>query len=528
MSTEQRFQDSAEYELLEPYMGDDGLVAGYRIERLLHKDPWRHTLYEATNRERRRVMFKLLHPRHAESRREARRLDQKIRQRAAITHPHLVPIYDWGKVGDQYYVVTPLRPGPSLAELMAGGLDEAASLRLLAQLADALETAHEAGLVHRELAPENVLVRAHGDGHVLLGDFGIANPEWGSGLIDLSEPTAYVSPERLRDEPLTPQSNVYSLACILVECLTGSPPYSAELPGAVAYAHVGEDPPVLSERRADLPRELDDVVAAAMAKDPERRTRSPRRLIAAAADALGLEVPAATGPGPDGRAAHESQPVNGNHLNGGADAPSRLKGVRPSDLARSMPGLPGVGERIHELRHRVAAEAGRLRLAAEAALRRRQVGRALVLLVVGVGMLGFLLGRSGDDGRVTESAAPDRAELRRAAALRQVDRALDGLDVRRAVQRRRLATASSLRGQAQAAAELANAYRAVAQELLPSRSPGSARVALALREAGTAYALLATAARRGDRRGYPTASADVRRSEGELQAAITSLNDGRR
>lgn len=221
----QRFRDSEEYEVLAPHADDEDLIAGYRIEGLLSRDPWRHTTYEASTPAGRRVAFKLVDLRSGDRRREAKRFQRRIRARAAIEHPHLLPIFDWGRLDDQCYVAMGLCKAPTLADMLkAGPIKVKSSLRLLAQLADALETAHERGLIHRELAPENVLVQPSGGGHVLLGDFGAANPERPSGLlVDLAEHTDYVPPEKLRDEPLTPASNVYSLACILVECLTGSP-----------------------------------------------------------------------------------------------------------------------------------------------------------------------------------------------------------------------------------------------------------------------------------------------------------------
>lgn len=113
---------------------------------------------------------------------------------------------------------------------------------------------------------------------------------------------AYMSPEEIREELLVPQSNVYALACILVECLTGSPPYASEHRLGVAYAHILQPPPRLTERRPDLPPAIDGVLATAMAKDPDDRLYSPSELVRAAAEALGLGLPGPGGPiGPPGR-----------------------------------------------------------------------------------------------------------------------------------------------------------------------------------------------------------------------------------
>ena len=510
MDVEQRFRDSDEYELLEPYLDNRGLIAGYTVERLLQRDPWRHTTYVARARDGGPVALKLLHPRSGESRRAARGFQRRLRQRASIEHPNLLPILDWGKVRGQYYLATPLCEEPTLADLLrAGGLKGKGCLRLLAQLADALESAHECGLVHRELAPENVFVAARGGGHVLLDDFGVANPEWGSGLLDLAESTAYLSPEKLRDEPLTPESNVYSLACILVECLTGSPPYTSELPGAVAYAHVAEPPPRLSERSPDLPVALDDVVAGAMAKDPAERLGSARRLVADAALTLGLEPRA---PAVQREVRWPPVPTaSGN----GASGERRL----------ALPTLPP----LQDIRHAGwALRKARQRLPAWSL----DNGRAIALAAVIAGVLGYILASPGtDEQSSTRTAAADAARLRvereRAALLRKTDVALTRLDARRARARRRLATARTARGQAAEAASLASDYRDAAR-VLPSELRAAARVTPALITAARAYERLAAAARRRDRSGYAAASTAVRRSEGDLQQAIARLSDARR
>ena len=512
MGVEQRFRDSDEYEPLEPYLDNRGLVAGYSVERFLHRDPWRYTTYVARAPDGTPVALKLLHARSGESRRAARDFQRCVRQRASIEHPHLLPILDWGKLGDRYYLATALCEEATLADLLEiGGLKANGCLRLLAQLADALETAHECGLVHRELAPENVFVAARGGGHVLLDDFGVANQEWGTGLLGLAESSAYLSPEMLRDEPLTPESNVYSLTCILVECLTGSPPYTSELAGGVAYAHVAEPPPRLSERSCELPEALDDVVAAGMAKDPAERLRSARRLIAEAARSLGFETPAPLLQRQDPRSRGETASRNG------------ASGERGLAL-RSVPGLQHAlhpGRPLRRARRALPAWGSRNgRLA------------TLAAVIVGAGGLGYVLGGFGVDERpssrtVAADAARLRVERERATLLRKTDVVLTRLDTRRAVARRRLATARTVRGQAAEAASLASDYRDAAR-MLPREFRSAAGVVSALNTAGRAYDRLAAAARRRDRGGYAAAGAAVRSSEGHLQQAIVRLGDARR
>jgi len=490
----QRFRESDDLQLLEQYVDSEGLVAGYRVERLLYRDPWRHTTYEASTRDGRAVALKLLHPRVGETRRAAKRFQHRVLQRASIEHPNLLPIVDWGKLGDQYYLATVLCQEPTLAELLkTGGLNVNGCLRLLGQLADALETAHERGLVHCELAPENVFVAPRGGGHVLLGDFGVADPEWRTGLLDLSETAAYLPPEKVRDEPLTPESNVYSLACILVECLTGSPPYASEYPGVVAYAHTAEAPPRISERRSELPGAIDELVAAAMAQDPDKRLGSARRLVATAAESLGVEAPAPLVHDAHQTSRPESVAGDGSSADGA--------------LAPSARGAPKLSARRHH---------------------RNVVALALAIGAAAAGVLGFTVARSTDDGSPTgRSNRVDSARLEahreRTAALRATGVALERLDARRASARVRLAAARTRPAQVAVTVRLVKAYGAAARAV-PTGFRDTARIASTLTDARQAYRRLGAAARRGSRRSYAIAGRAVRRRERDLQQAIARLN----
>lgn len=488
-----RFRAAGGYEPLEPYNADgDRLLAGYRVEGLLARDAWRRPTYDASMSDGRRVALKLLNVRSRDSRRSMKRFERRLRLRASIRHPHLLPILDWGRLGDRYYLAMAFCQAPTLAALLrTAPPGPKGAVRLLGQLADALETAHEAGLMHRDLAPERVLVEPRDGGHVWLGDFGVADPEWASGLLDPTGSMPYLSPERLRDEPLTPESNVYSLACILVECLTGSPPYTSEHAGTVAYAHVAEPPPRLSDDHPGLPRSIDDVVAAAMAKDPGERLASARQLATAAAVSLG---------------AHVSPPL---------------------DSASPQPALAGPAVTGPSVQERLPRESVFRAQGPRRALGRHALPLALAATVAFSGALGFVLGRSGDGATEPASNRPVAEQLERSASVRATDASLERLDARRAVARRRLAAAPTPRVQAREAARLATAHQ-LARRMLARRSGLDAQLASALNQAERAYGRLAAAARRADRRGYAAARRGVGRSEGELERAIARLNRGRR
>ncbi len=529
MDVDQRFRESEEHELLEPYADRNGLVAGYRIEGVLSRDPWRHTIYQASKFDR-RVALKVLALPGGTSRRETRRFQHRVRTRASIEHPHLLPIFDWGRLDDHCYVAMALCRAPTLADLLdAGPLKAKGCLRLLGQVADALETGHQRGLIHRDLAPENVFVEPSGGGHVLLGDFGLGNPDRGGDLLDLAEPTHYVSPEKVRGEPLTAASNVYSLACILVDCLSGSPPYTSELPGMVAYAHAAEPPPVLSERRSTLPVAIDELVKTAMAKDPGERLDSPRRLVAAAAASLGLESSAPPQPVPgalQGREPDDSSSANGASANGTRPPRVAATTLEPSTRFSRLRGLLS-GSRLTAGRPPMRRRGG-----AGARPSRNVLALTLAVVVAGSGVPAYILGRSADDGGQTSRGAevePERLRVirERTAALRTTGVALKRLEARRANARRALATARTRRVQAAQAARLASAY-GLAARAVPTASRDTRRAASLLHEAGQAYGRLMAAARRGDSRGYALAVRAVRRSEGDLQQAITRLNKARR
>jgi serine/threonine-protein kinase len=179
--------------------------------------------------------------------------------------------------------------GPTLKNLILDGvLTPGRTLRLLAQVAEALEEAHRAGLIHRDIKPQNILVGP--DDHAYLADFGLikslddADPLTRTGqfigTID------YVAPEQVQGDPASPASDSYALAAVLFECLTGRVPFVRQNEVATIHAHVMAPPPLVSELRPDLPRELDEVIAVGMAKVPERRPSSPTELMRAAARAF--------------------------------------------------------------------------------------------------------------------------------------------------------------------------------------------------------------------------------------------------
>nr|WP_281358932.1 serine/threonine-protein kinase [Flexivirga aerilata] len=221
---------------------------------------------------------------------------------ARLTDPHVIPIHGYGEIDGRLYLDMRLVEGRNLAQLLAmGQLEVSRVLDILGQIADALESAHRAGLVHRDVKPSNILVDPRG--FTYLVDFGIAaTPGEGdvTGEGEVVGSAAYMAPERFGQSPRADaRSDVYSLACVLYQALTGSKPFPGPDTAAVIAAHLRTPPPPLRRRRPDLPVALDRVVARGMAKRPADRPATAGELMRAAKAAMAAPAPApapVTGP----------------------------------------------------------------------------------------------------------------------------------------------------------------------------------------------------------------------------------------
>lgn len=232
------------------------------------------------------VALKVLPPHAVQDRTFEQRFRREAELAASLNDPHIVPIHRYGEIDGQLYVDMRLIDGRDLADVIAGnGLEPGRAVRIVEQVAEALDTAHTAGLVHRDIKPSNVLL-ARRD-FVYLIDFGIAHA---AGLTRLTNTGAaigtfaYMAPERFESPDAEPSSDVYALACVLHECLTGTQPFPGESLQQQIAAHLTKPPPRPSDSGA--PTEFDAVIAKGMAKDPEARYRSALELADAAKSAL--------------------------------------------------------------------------------------------------------------------------------------------------------------------------------------------------------------------------------------------------
>jgi serine/threonine-protein kinase len=223
------------------------------------------------------VAVKVLSAEFAADPANVERFRREARSAARLNHPNIVATYDWGGAHGTYYIVMEYVPGQTLRQLIHtyGHLAPHEAVPLAAQIADALEYAHQNGVVHRDVKPGNVLVTP--DGQVKVADFGIARAESTTGLTRTGAvlgTATYFSPEQAQGFPLDGRSDVYALGVVLYEMIAGTPPFDDANPVSVAYKHVREEPMPPSRVYADIPGALDRIVLTAMAKNVEQRYQS--------------------------------------------------------------------------------------------------------------------------------------------------------------------------------------------------------------------------------------------------------------
>jgi eukaryotic-like serine/threonine-protein kinase len=304
----------------------------------------------------RAVAVKLLHAHLAQDPAFLDRFRREARAAAALSHPNVVAVHDWGEAEDGPYLVLQLIEGPSLREVLRrdGSLSPAEALWVLGPAAAGLGAAHAAGLVHRDVKPENLLLGL--DGTVRVTDFGLARAAASAtttfGADVLVGSPHYLSPEAVRGLPLDPRADVYALGVVLYECLTGAPPHEGDSPFATAVQHTSRSVPAPSEIVADLDPAIDEVVRRATAIDREERypdaasfaaalrAAVPDGAVAIALEADDVQRP----PPPPGR--HGTAVVEADETEVVARPPrtppraSASRTVRPAGRSTSVRGAP--------------------------------------------------------------------------------------------------------------------------------------------------------------------------------------------
>ncbi len=233
----------------------------------------------------RSVAIKVMAPQLARDKQSVRRFEREARAAARVSsHPNVVTIFDVGEQAGRAYIVMEYLPGGTVADalLQRRPADPGEALRWLRDAAAALDAAHDQGVVHRDVKPGNLLLDDRR--RVRVGDFGIARvatEETMTSTGDLLGTAAYLSPEQSCGKPAAPASDLYSLAVVAFELLTGTRPFNADNFATQARQHVEEDPPLATSRNPDLSAAVDDVLLRGLAKDPDERWVSAGAFVAA-------------------------------------------------------------------------------------------------------------------------------------------------------------------------------------------------------------------------------------------------------
>jgi beta-lactam-binding protein with PASTA domain/predicted Ser/Thr protein kinase len=219
----------------------------------------------------RKVALKILHSRFAQDEEFVERFRREASAAAGLQHPNVISIFDRGQFDDTYFIAMENVEGPSLKDLVKGGIGVQEAIDYTRQVLAAARFAHRKGIVHRDLKPQNVLIDSEGRARV--ADFGIARagPSEITQTGSVMGTAQYLSPEQAQGKEVTPQSDVYSVGVILYEALTGQVPFEGDSAVAVALKQVSEQPRRPSALNPEVPPALDAVVMRALAKDPEQR-----------------------------------------------------------------------------------------------------------------------------------------------------------------------------------------------------------------------------------------------------------------
>ena len=279
-------------------------IGGYTIESLLGRGGM-STVYIAEDAKLgRKVALKIMSEELSENEAFRSRFIREAKMAANLEHPNIVPVYDAGEADDVLYLAMRVIRGTDLRRVITeeGPMDAERTTGIMRQIASALDAAHRAGLVHRDVKPANILLSHEGEEeHAYLSDFGLTkHVSSRSGLTQTGTfmgTIDYVAPEQIRGGEVDGRTDLYSLACVLYECLTGEVPFTKDQDVAILFAHLEDERPRVSAKRPDLSAAIDDVLARAMAKQKEERFATCLAFVDAARRALEL-APAVRGTAP--------------------------------------------------------------------------------------------------------------------------------------------------------------------------------------------------------------------------------------
>ena len=276
-----------------PSLGEE--LGGYRVEELIGRGGMSVVYLAEQLALGRKVALKLLSPDLSEDEEFRQRFIRESRLAGGLEHPNIIPVHEAGDVEGLLFIAMRYVQGRDLKALIEreGAMSVERTFELLSQAAHALDAAHARGLVHRDVKPGNLLV-ASGEGpeepeHIYLSDFGLTKKSDSKSRMTATGGFVgtldYVAPEQIQGKDVSGQTDLYSLACVAYECLTGAVPFDRNSEVAVMYAHLQDPPPKLSEVASNIPPAVDDVIEKAMSKEPADRYESCREFMRALRDA---------------------------------------------------------------------------------------------------------------------------------------------------------------------------------------------------------------------------------------------------
>ncbi len=331
-----------------PAIGDftpGARVAGYRIEQLIGRGGMA-VVYRATDvRLDRTVALKILNPELARDDSFRQRFIRESRAGAAVDHPHVIPVFEAGEAENVLFIAMRYVAGLDARALIErlGRLPVDRTVELITQVASALDTAHAAGLVHRDVKPANMLLASvnesslNEDGlradHVYLSDFGLSKYSVSSPSLTMTGQFLgtldYMSPEQVNGRQIDGKTDQYALGCAAFEMLTGEPPFRREANMAVMWAQLSAPPPSVRPARPELSPRVDQVLGRALAKAPEDRYATCMEFALELREACAVAPGAVTPPVPPVR--------NPTELVAGASGPAAGAGIEPTQ-SRAVPG----------------------------------------------------------------------------------------------------------------------------------------------------------------------------------------------
>jgi serine/threonine-protein kinase len=341
-----------------PELTPGSLVAGYRIDAIGGRGGM-GIVYRARQLALDRpVALKVIAPDLADDVTFRERFKRESLTAASIDHPNVIPVYEAGEADGQLFIAMRWVEGTDLRLMIQdeGPLEANQAIRVVEQVAAALDAAHRGGLVHRDVKPANVLITNDGERHVYLTDFGLTKHASAAGMTKTGQFVGtpdYTAPEQIKGERADARTDVYALGCVLFQAVSGHVPFERDSEIAKMYAHLTDPPPHLAEVAPGAPADLDDVVRRALAKDADERYQSAGDLGRAARAALGGTTPAtvtgivATGlaaPAPETEPAGDPQPsaVQPTALRAQPAEPTApaAQPTAPADVAPAAPTEP--------------------------------------------------------------------------------------------------------------------------------------------------------------------------------------------